>query len=291
MKILVTGATGFTGSYVLPLLLQKEWNVACFVRETSDISSLPLDQVTLKYGDLADKESITRALEGMDTLVNVASLGFGLASNIIGAAKDAGVKRAVFFSTTSIFTTLNPGSKAIRLEAERLIQESGIPYTIIRPTMIYGSSRDRNLCKFIKFINRFPFFPVFGTGEFKLQPVYVADLGQAVVSILSTDKSVGNAYNLSGGTEITHNEMIQIIAKSLGKRIYLFRLPPGPFILFLSLLEKASLRFPITSEQIQRFNEHKVFSHQDAEEDFGYTPRSFASGLELELREMGLSDD
>ena len=291
MKILVTGATGFTGSYVLPLLLQKEWDVACLVRETSDTSSLPLDKVELRYGDLEDKESIKRALEGMDTLVNIASLGFGLASNIIGVVKDTGLKRAVFFSTTSIFTTLNPGSKAIRLEAEGLIRESGIPYTIIRPTMIYGSSRDRNLSKFIHFINRYPVFPVFGSGEYKLQPVHVEDLGRAVVSILSTDKSVGNAYNLSGGTEITHNEMIQMIAKRLGKRIYLFRLPPGPFILFLALLEKMSLKFPIKSEQIQRFNEHKVFSHQDATEDFGYAPRSFATGLELELREMGLSDD
>lgn len=291
MRILLTGATGFTGSYVLPQLLKEEWEVVCFVRETSDTSSLPLDRIELRYGDLDDQESISRALEGMDVLVNVASLGTGQASKIISAAKTAGLKRAVFFSTTSIFTTLNPGSKGIRLEAEGLIQGSGIPFTIIRPTMIYGSSRDRNLCKFIRFINRYPVFPVFGSGEFKLQPVYVEDLGQAVVSILSTEKSVGNIYNLSGGTEITHNEMIQMIARSLGKRIYLFRLPPKPFVLFLSLLEKISIKFPIKSEQIQRFNEHKIFSHQDAAEDFGYSPRSFAAGLELELREMGLTDD
>ena len=291
MKILLTGATGFTGSYVLPLLLKEDWDVTCFVRETSNTSSLPLNRIELKIGDLEDLDSLRRAMQGVDILVSVASLGFGHAGNVIAAAKEAGIKRGIYFSTTSIFTTLNPGSKVIRTEAEQLIRESGIPYTIIRPTMIYGSSRDRNLYKFIKFINRSPFFPVFGSGEYKLQPVHVEDLGRAVVSILSTDKSVGNAYNLSGGTEITHNEMIQMIAKSLGKRIYLFRLPPGPFILFLALLEKTSLKFPIKSEQIQRFNEHKVFSHQDATEDFGYTPRSFATGLELELREMGLIDD
>lgn len=291
MKILLTGATGFTGSYVLPLLLNEEWEVACFVRETSATSFLPLEKIELRYGDLDNQESISRALEGMDILVNVASLGTGQASKIISAAKTAGVDRAVFFSTTSIFTTLNPGSKAIRLEAERVIRESGIPFTIIRPTMIYGSSRDRNLCKFINFVNRSPIFPVFGSGEYKLQPVYVGDLGQAVVSILKTDLTLNKSYNLSGGTEFTHKDFIRKIADSLGKSIHLIHLPPKPFIFLLSLMERASLKFPLKSEQIQRFNENKTFSYREATEDFGYSPRSFATGLELELREMGLIND
>jgi uncharacterized protein YbjT (DUF2867 family) len=291
MKILVTGATGFTGSWVVPLLLEKGWDVACFVRETSDISLLPVDKIDLRVGDLNDEESIRTALEGRDTLVNIASLGFGNASNIVMAAKGAEVQRAVFFSTTSIYTGLNPDSKAIRLEAENVIKGSGIPYTIIRPTMIYGSSRDRNLCKFIQFINLSPIFPVFGSGEYQLQPVFVGDLAQAVVSILSTEQTINQAYNLSGGSVLTLNQFVQEISDSLGKRIWILTLPPGPFIWFLSLLEGANLKFPIKSEQIQRFNEHKAFSHQKAYNDFSYSPRSFAEGLFIELREMGLIDD
>jgi uncharacterized protein YbjT (DUF2867 family) len=156
MKILVTGATGFTGSIVVPLLLEKGWEVACFVRETSETSCLPTAKVELRVGDLNNKNSLIKALEDRDVLVNIASLGFGIASNVVDGAKESGVERALFFSTTSIYTTLNPESKAIRLEAERLIKESGVPYSIIRPTMIYGSSRDRNLCKFIKFIPVLP---------------------------------------------------------------------------------------------------------------------------------------
>mgnify|MGYP001113681169 CR=1 FL=1 len=291
MKILVTGATGFTGSIVVPLLLAKGWEVACFLRETSDTSCLPINKVELRYGDLKDKNSLVEALEGRDVLVNIASLGFGNSSNIVEAAKESGVQRALFFSTTSIYTTLNPDSKAIRLEAERLIKESGIPYTIIRPTMIYGSSRDRNLCKFIKFIKLSPVFPVFGSGEYQLQPVFVGDLAQGVASILSTDQTIDQAYNLSGGSVLTLNQFVREISDSLGKRTWLLHLPPDPFIWFLSLLEGANLKFPLKSEQIQRFNEHKAFSHQKAYNDFGYAPRSFAEGLSIELKEMGLSDD
>ena len=291
MKILVTGATGFTGSRVVPSLLEKGWDVACFVRETSDTSRLPIEKVDLRYGDLNDKNSLIDALEGRDVLVNIASLGFGNASHVVDAMKESRVERALFFSTTSIYTTLNPDSKAIRLEAERCIKESGVPYSIIRPTMIYGSSRDRNLCKFIKFINLSPVFPVFGSGEYQLQPVFVGDLAQAVVSILSTDQTMYQAYNLSGGSVLTLNQFVRDISDSLGKRTLLIHLPPDPFIWFLSLLEGANLKIPIKSEQIQRFNEHKVFSHQKAYNDFGYAPRSFAEGLSIELKEMGLSDD
>jgi len=291
MKILVTGATGFTGSIVVPLLLAKGWEVACFLRETSDTSCLPINKVELRYGDLKDKNSLVEALEGRDVLVNIASLGFGNAANVVDAAKESGLDRALFFSTTSLYTTLNPDSKAIRLEAERLIKESGVPYTIIRPTMIYGSSRDRNLCKFIKFIKLSPVFPVFGSGEYQLQPVFVGDLAQGVASILSTDQTIDQAYNLSGGSVLTLNQFVREISDSLGKRTWLLHLPPDPFIWFLSLLEGANLKFPLKSEQIQRFNEHKAFSHQKAYNDFGYAPRSFAEGLSIELKEMGLSDD
>ena len=291
MKILVTGATGFTGSIVVPLLLEKGWEVACFVRETSDTSCLPTGKVELRVGDLNNKNSLIDALEGRDVLVNIASLGFGNAANVVDAAKESGLDRALFFSTTSLYTTLNPDSKAIRLEAERLIKESGIPYTIIRPTMIYGSSRDRNLCKFIKFIKLSPVFPVFGSGEYQLQPVFVGDLAQGVASILSTDQTIDQAYNLSGGSVLTLNQFVREISDSLGKRTWLLHLPPDPFIWFLSLLEGANLKFPLKSEQIQRFNEHKAFSHQKAYNDFGYAPRSFAEGLSIELKEMGLSDD
>ncbi len=291
MKILVTGATGFTGSYVVPALLDEGWEVFCLVRETSDTDHLPVDRIELCYGDLNDFESITAALKGMDTLVNIASLGFGHASNIVGAAKEAGIQRAIFFSTTSIFTTLNSESKNIRQEAERLIQESDIPYTIIRPTMIYGSSRDRNICRFIKFIHRYPVFPVFGSGDYQLQPVYVGDLAKGVVSILLSDQTIKKAYNLSGGSELTLNDFIRVIADHLGKKTRLLHFPPGPFIFFLSFMERSGIKFPIKSEQIQRFNEHKTFSHKNAIEDFGYSPVRFSEGIGIELKEMGLIDD
>src|SRR5436305_14726910 len=101
MQVLVTGATGFTGSHVVPLLLRDNYRVRCFVRRTSVTGALPVDQVELFFGDLSEKDSLTKALEGMDALVNIASLGFGHATTIVAAAEASGVGSAIFVSTTA----------------------------------------------------------------------------------------------------------------------------------------------------------------------------------------------
>src|SRR5215211_113454 len=101
-------------------------------------------------------------MQGADALINIVSLGFGHADSILRAAKEAGIQRAIFISTTAIFTQLNAKSKSIRMDAERLIKSSGLAYTILRPTMIYGSDHDRNMWRLIQFMRYSSIVPIFG---------------------------------------------------------------------------------------------------------------------------------
>jgi uncharacterized protein YbjT (DUF2867 family) len=288
MKVLVTGSTGFTGSYVVPLLLRQGVSVRCFVRATSDTRPLPLDQVELAEGDLSDQSSIEEALRGADALVNLASLGFGHAPNVVNAARAAGTRRAIFISTTAIFTTLNAPSKTVRLAAEETIAASGLDYTILRPTMIYGSSRDRNMCRLIEYLRRWPAIPVFGRGEHLQQPVYVEDLAAAVVQSLATGRTVGRSYNVSGRSPLTYNQVIDTVCEALGRRARKIRLPLAPLVTVLNAIERLPLRLPLKAEQVLRLNEDKAFDSSAAMEDFGYRPRTFAEGIRLELQEMGI---
>ena len=89
-----------------------------------------------------------------DALVNLASLGFGHARGIVRAAVRAGLDRAVFVSTTAVTTTLPARSKAVRLAAEDEIRGSGLSWTILRPTMIYGAAGDRNLSRLLALLAR-----------------------------------------------------------------------------------------------------------------------------------------
>src|SRR5262245_5617986 len=161
MRVFVTGGTGFTGSRTVPLLLKNGYQVRCLHRPTSDRSALPQPEIEWAEGDLFDSGTLSASMQGADALINIASLGFGHVDSIIGAAKSARIQRAIFISTTAIFTQLNAKSKNIRLAAEQAIQNSGLQYTILRPTMIYGSPRDRNMWRLIRWMRVSPIVPVF----------------------------------------------------------------------------------------------------------------------------------
>lgn len=283
MKIFLTGATGFTGSRVVPLLLKNGYEVRCLHRASSDCSTLSDPKIEWALGDLSDTQALTSAMQGTDALVNIASLGFSHADSIIRAAKDAGIKRAVFISTTAIFTQLNAKSKKVRVAAELAIETSGLKYTILRPTMIYGSPRDRNMWRLIRFIRVSPIIPIFGDGKSLQQPIHVDDVAQAVVSCLSNDNTIGKSYNIAGKHPLTYNEVIGTIARQMKKRVWKLHIPSKPVVALLSLLERLRIPFPIKAEQVLRLNENKDFSYAEAQTDFGFSPLAFGEGIRAEL--------
>jgi len=284
MKVFVTGATGFTGSRVVPLLLKSGYEVRCLYRASSDRSFLTDSNIKWVLGDVSDVNSLTTAMQGANALVNIASLGFGHADSIISAAKIAGIQRAIFISTTAIFTQLNAPSKKTRMAAELAIKTSGLKYTILRPTMIYGSDRDRNMWRLICFMRYSPIVPIFGDGKYLQQPIYVDDVAQAVVSCLSNDNTIGKSYNIAGKHPLTYNEVIDTIARQLNKRVWKFHVPSKPIVSLLRLFEKVHIPSPIKAEQVLRLNENKDFSYAEAQRNFGFSPLSFEEGIKLELK-------
>lgn len=287
-RLLVTGATGFTGSYVVPKLLQAGYHVCCFVRPSSDRSHLPDgEQISFVTGDLDDLPSLIATLQQADALVNIASLGFGHAPNLLQALDETAVSRAIFISTTAIFTNLNAPSKKVRLAAEKAIENSPLSYTILRPTMIYGSDRDRNICRLIRYLYKFPILPIFGSGQYLLQPIYVEDVAQAIVKALPNPATFRQAYNISGKAPLTYNQLVMTTANALNQRLLKWHIPAKPAMAVLAQLEKF-IPFAIKAEQIARLNENKDFSHTEAQEAFGFAPLTFQEGLQLELKAMQL---
>jgi uncharacterized protein YbjT (DUF2867 family) len=283
MKIFVTGATGFTGSRVVPLLLKSGYAVRCLYRASSDRSSLADPKIEWVLGDVSDSQSLTSATQGTDALVNIASLGFGHADSIISAATKAGIKRAVFISTTAIFTQLNAGSKKVRVAAELAVETSGLKYTILRPTMIYGNARDRNMWRLIRFMRLSPIVPIFGDGDYLQQPIHVDDVAQAMVSCLATDNTIGKSYNIAGKHALTYNEVIDTIARQMNKSVWKIHVPSKPGVSILRFFEQTRIPFPIKAEQVLRLNENKDFSYADAQKDFGFSPLAFEEGIRTEL--------
>ncbi len=253
--ILLTGATGFLGERVARYLVGAGHEVRCFVRPTSDRSMLAGLNLEYAVGDLTDEAALAESMNGCDTLVNVASIGFGHGPGIVRAAERAGVKRAIFFSTTAIFTTLPAQTKAVRLEAEQAIINSPLDWTILRPTMIYGSPRDRNMWRLISYLKRYPLIPVPGNGESLQQPVFVDDLAQATAAALATQASIGKALNLAGSKPLSYNEVIDTVAGLLGQRVLKLHVPLRVALLGLGAYNALRRRAAITiraAPQIER---------------------------------------
>lgn len=281
--ILLTGATGFLGEFVLEELVQRGHEVTCFVRKTSNLDKIKRLNVKYEFGELDDYKSICEALKGKGALINIASLGFGHAPNIVNACEEMGVKRSIFVSTTGIFTKLNPDSKGIRLAAEKLIKESKLDYTIIRPTMIYGTPKDRNMWSLVKYLKRLPVLPILGSGTYLQQPVYVKDLATAIVNAYEKNISIKKAYNVSGAQALTYNEVVDITSNVLGKKVIKIHIPMKLSYNLLKMYEKVSKKPKLKAEQVLRLNENKDFSYEEANKDLEYNPLSFEDGIKLEV--------
>jgi nucleoside-diphosphate-sugar epimerase len=286
MKVFVIGPTGFTGSHTVPLLLENGYEVRCLYRPRSDRSFLPQPGIEWVLGDVSDSRGLAASMCGTDALVNIASLGFGHADSILRATKDAGIQRAVFVSTTAIFTQLNAKSKKVRIAAETVIETSGLKYTILRPTMIYGSPRDRNMYRLVRWMRYLPFVPVFGDGNYLQQPIFVGDVAQAILSCLCNDQTFGNSYNIAGKYPLTFNQVIDTIAQHLNKRVWKIHIPSSPVVSVLKFFERLYISLPIKAEQVLRLNENKDFSYAEAQKDFGYKPLSFEDGVKRELQQI-----
>ena len=284
--ILLTGATGFTGSHVLSQLLENGIRPRCLVRASSDVRELKKAGLEIVEGDLGDERSLLAAMAGVDTLLNTASLGFGQAPVLVSSAERSGVRRAVFISTTAVFTSLNASSKAVRVAAEERVRVSTLQQTIIRPTMIYGASRDRNMARLIRFLRRSPVIPIIGSGLHLQQPVYVGDVANAVIAAMRADQAIGRAYNIAGAAPLTFLEVVDTITRLLGRKVMKLRVPAAPIMSALGVTERVGLRLPIKREQILRLNEDKAFECHEAARDLGYAPLTFEEGIRRELAEM-----
>jgi nucleoside-diphosphate-sugar epimerase len=284
--ILLTGATGFLGERVARALVDAGRKVRCFVRPTSDRSVLGNLEVDYAVGDLADESALYHAFQGCEVLINVASIGFGHGPGIVRAAERAGVKRAIFFGTTAVFTTLPAQTKKVRLEAEQAIMGSSLNWTILRPTMIYGSPRDRNMWRLIQYLRRYPLIPIPGDGESLQQPVFVDDLADATLAALRTDASIHQALNLAGAEALSYNQVIDTITALLRRRVLKLHVPLRLAVLGLGAYNALRRRPALRSEQLLRLNEDKAFSIDEARACLGYQPLTFREGITRELQSL-----
>jgi nucleoside-diphosphate-sugar epimerase len=208
-------------------------------------------------------------------------MGFGHVPAVVDQLERAHVRRAVFISTTAIFTGLESASRETRKVAEAAVEGSSLDWTILRPTMIYGTQRDRNISRLLRFVKRSPVFPLCGNALW--QPIYVEDLAEAVVNALDSSPASHKTYNVAGAESLRFADLIREAGHAVGRNITLVRVSVEAAVVL------ARLTRVVTPEQVRRLVEDKAFDYSAATRDFGFEPRTFQQGVRLEARGLGLT--
>jgi uncharacterized protein YbjT (DUF2867 family) len=285
MIIAITGATGFTGAFVVRDLAARypAAQLRCLVRPTSNRGVLASHGVEFVEGDLRDGPSLDRLFAGADALVNVSSLGGEWVDPLFDAvARSTTLRRGVFVSTTAILTKLPVRSRPLREHGEARVRQSGLQWTILRPTMIYGTPGDRNIARLIRFVGWCPVVPMVA-GEALQQPVHVEDVATAIVACLATPATIGRTYEISGRDPLTFEQLVRQTIAATGRRGLLVPVPFGPMLAALKVYAACVATPRIRVEQLLRLREDKAFDHSAASREFGFAPRSFAEGVRAEV--------
>jgi len=277
MRIIVAGASGQIGDFLLPMLLEQGHEIYAISRQKRSDNSI----CWLQF-DLSNAVSVE--LPPADILINAGSLSFlpGLESQFVAS----GVRRLIALSSTSIFTKSESSdarekamiSGLIQCEKEMfaMCERQGIGWTLFRPTLIYSLGRDKNLTLVDKQICRFRCFPLIGSGRGMRQPVHASDLANACVQSLETGATVNHAYNLSGGEVLSYRDMVARLFERRGLPV---RMIPVPVLLLraLIMLLRMNPRYRYLSPNMaDRMQKDMLFSHDEASRDFGYAPRPFS---------------
>jgi len=306
-SVLVTGATGVVGSYLLPSLCEAGFAVQAISRRPraeSECGALPYGRAGGEPGrvrwlslDLArdfpspgqpssavrNRSTVGLGLEPAALLLHAAPIW--LLPGLLPPLSELGLRRLVAFSSTSRFTKRSSSSARERDTARRLAEaeeavesicrDRRIAWTIFRPTLIYGGGRDRSVSAIARLVRRLGFVPVAGAALGARQPVHADDLARACLAALDNPATFGKAYDLPGGETLNYAEMVARIALGVGRKPRLLHLPPSALRIAIGLARLLPRLAHLSMEMADRMNEDLAFDGGPARRDFGYAPRGF----------------
>lgn len=263
MKILLTGATGFVGSNILEELVKNNYKVRCLVRK-----NIKLKNCETVKGDIANYNSLLKAMKDCDVVINLVgiikeikrkninfeTIHFLGSKNLIDVAKKFHVKQ--FIQMSALGTRKNAKSRyhKTKYQAERYLINSGLKYTIFRPSIMFGK-QDKSINLFTKIIKIFHIFPIFGSGDYKWQPIYVKDVAKIFVKAINYKKCYNKIFEVGGIKKYKFKELIKVIARLLNKKVIIIKIS---YKLIEFLIKIFNGLFPINYDQLVMLNENNI---------------------------------
>lgn len=311
-RVLVTGASGFTGSHLARRLVADGEKVVAFVRPTSRVDELKRAGVECRVVDLCDRDSVERHFDGVTRVYHVAAafrtehpdlaeffrVNVEATRNLLLVAQATGVERFVHCSTVGVQGEIErpPASEEYRfqpgdhyqqskLEGELLAREfgrAGLPVSVVRPVGIYGPG-DRRFLKLFRPIARGRFVMI-GTGETLYHLTYIDDLVEGFLLAGTRPGAVGEVFTIGGEGYTTLRRLVEMIADALRVPHPKLRVPYAPVYLASVACERVgrALRVnpPLYPRRVEFFAKDRAFDISKARRLLGFAPRvDYAEGL------------
>lgn len=315
MKVLVTGANGFTGGYLVEHLLDKGYEVRGLVRKSADVEKLRKDGVEIVYGDLAENENFDEQLKNIDIVFHVAAafrvenvprkyffdVNVEGTRKLLKSAKKNNVKKFVHCSTVGVQGEIsnppakedapyNPGDyyQESKVEGEKLalefFREENLFGVVVRPVGIYGPG-DVRFLKLFKFINNGK-FRMIGSGKVLYHLTYVKDLAAGIALAGEKTEAEGEVFTIGGNDYLPLKDFVSKIAKVLNKPVPKTRIPVFPVwaagLLCEIICKPFGITPPIYRRRVDFFIKDRAFDISKAKKLLGYEPKySLDEGLKL----------
>jgi NADH dehydrogenase len=230
----VTGAFGYIGRYIAQALLKRGRTVCTITTHPNKPN--PFGPAVKAYPySFDDADALTRTLNGADVLYNTYWIRFPYdgqtyesalenTQTLFRCARQAGVQRIVHIGVTraSVDSTL-PYYRG-KATQESMLKESGVPFSIVRPTLVFGKE-DILVNNIAWLIRKSPVFPIFGSGRYRVQPVFVEDVAE--IAIRQSTETAGTTVDAIGPDTFTFQEFVALIARKIGRDPKMVRVPPS----------------------------------------------------------------
>lgn len=250
MKIAITGAGGFIGRNLADRLTTEGHDTVRLARSAAPDNGM-------RTLDLSDVKRLTETFEGCASVAHCAGINREIGTqtfqsvhvegtrNIIGAAKLAGVKKIVFMSFLRARPDCGSAYHESKWEAEEIIRDSGLDYTIIKAGVVYGRG-DHMLDHLSHALHTFPFFGTVGFEEKTVRPLAVEDLVQVMRAALVDNRLKRQTIALLGPEEIHLSEAVRRVADVMGQQPFMFPLPVWCHTFMAYIFEK-TMKIPLAS--------------------------------------------
>lgn len=293
MKILVSGGTGVMGSRLVKGLVAAGHKTRILtLPDDPFVSRLKDVDCEIVYGDISEKESLKGIFNNIDVVYHLAAIIIAYdhslfekintngTKNMVEGAVAAGVKHFIYISSASVVYPRATSYSLSKIECERIVREqSKIPYTIIRPTLVYDRNGGQEFMMFMEYLMKYPVVPFIGNGKSLKNPVDVDDLIKGMLAIPGNKICYGKIYNFSGGEEISIWELGKLMLKHKGESKFFIPIPVWLCKIFASVMKILMKRPPLTWNVIAGITQDGNLDHSSATRDIGYNPIGIQEGM------------